>query len=161
MGTKKLAKTEVVLQSDENGEQIASIQTNTFIAESEPQYVKLYIQDIGKLNNISGKSNEVLFEFIKLMSYNNMILAYKPVKQMIARSLNISLHTVDKSVKEFKKKGLFISVARGIYMADPKLFGKGKWSDIKNLRLIIDYNDDGTKKIKSNLPEQIQLKLGL
>ena len=95
------------------------------------------------------------------MGYNNVIPAYKPIKQMIAKKLNISLHTVDKAVKMLKKNGLFIPFARGMYIADPNLFAKGKWSDIKNLRLVINYESDGTKKLKSNLPEEVQTRLNL
>ena len=95
------------------------------------------------------------------MGYNNVIPTFKPIKEMIAKKLNISYHTVDKSVKLFRKKGLFIPIARGMYIADTELFAKGKWSDIKNLRLVIEYRENGEKKLKSNLPQQIQLKLGI
>jgi hypothetical protein len=159
---KKVSRSEVTTEVDrDTGEIGREVKTDTFLIDREPDFVKLYVQDIAKLNDVVGQENNVLLEFIRYMGYNNIIPAYKPIKQMIARKLNVSLHTVEKSIKKFKKKGLFISVSRGIYMADPELFGKGKWSDIKNLRLVIEYKPDGTKKLSSNLPEQMQLKLGL
>jgi len=159
---KKVSRTELRTEvNNETGEIGREVKTDTFLIDREPEFVKLYIQDIARLNDVTGKQNQVLLEFVRHMGYNNIIPTYKPIKKMIARKLNISLHTVDSAVKTFKKKGLFISVDRGIYMADPELFGRGKWSDIQNLRLVIDYNQDGTKKLSSNLPEQLQLKLGL
>jgi hypothetical protein len=158
---KKVSKTEESHLVSEDGEILKSLKTSTYAVESEPAYIKLYIQDIGILNNITGKSNEVLLEFIRHMGYNNVIPTYKPIKQMIAKKLNISLHTVDKAVKMLKKNGLFIPFARGMYIADPNLFAKGKWSDIKNLRLVIQYDSDGTKRLKSNLPEEVQTRLNL
>jgi DNA primase len=72
---------------------------------------------------------------------------------------------LNKAIDTFYKKGLFIRVARGVYMADPELFARGKWEDIRELRLVIDYvtDDNGrtTKKLKSDLSESVQLRLGL
>ena len=163
MSKKTLSKTEIIQTVDKNtGEMLdMQISSTSMQIDREPEYVKLYMQDIGRFKDLSGKTNEILLEFIKSMGYNNVIPVYKPIKLMIARKLDISIHTVDSAVKEFKKKGLFISVARGIYIADPKLFAKGKWSDIKSLRLVIDYNKDGTKSLSSNITEELQLKLGL
>ena len=140
--------------------QTLNVNVSSFLVDKEPEFIKLYIQDIGRLNSINGKANEVLLAFISKMGYNNLIPTYKPIKEMIARDLGISLHTVNAAIKSFKKKGLFIPFARGMYIADPELFARGNWKDIKQLRVIIDYNKDGSKKIKSNLIEQVkQLKL--
>jgi len=137
-----------------------NVNVSSFMVDKEPEFIKLYIQDIGKLNAINGKANDVLLAFISKMGYNNIIPTYKPIKEFVARDLGISLHTVEAAIKKFKKKGLFIPVARGLYIADPELFARGSWKDIKQLRVIIEYNKDGSKKIKSNLTEQIrQLRL--
>lgn len=48
-----------------------------------------------------------------------------------------------------------------MYITDPNLFGKGKWTDIKKLRLVVEYDKDGTKKLSSNLSKELQLRLGL
>jgi hypothetical protein len=99
------------------------------------------------------------------MGYNNIIVSYKPVKEMTCRKLGISINYLNKAIDTFYKKGLFIRVARGVYMADPELFARGKWEDIRELRLVIDYvtDDNGrtTKKLKSDLSESVQLRLGL
>lgn len=158
---KKVTRSEIKSTVNQNGKTIDVVKTDTFLVDREPDYVKLYIQDVARLNDITGEQNNVLLEFIRHMGYNNVIPTYKPIKQMIAKNLNISLHTVEKAVKTFSKKGLFISVARGLYMADPELFAKGKWSDIKNLRLVIEYKQDGSKKISSNISEELQLKLNI
>ena len=99
-------------------------------------------------------------ELIKSMGYNNVIPAYKPIKEMICRNLGIKMDYLNKSIDAFYKAGLLIRLHRGIYMADPELFARGKWEDIKNLRLVIEYKKDGTKQLKSNLPQEVQLKLG-
>lgn len=160
---KKITKTETIeILNKETGEILATeISSTTMQVDREPEYVKLYMQDIGRFKGLSGSSNDILLEFIKSMGYNNVIPVYMPIKKMVAKRLNLSIHTVNSAIKEFKKKELFISVARGIYIADPKLFAKGKWADIKSLRLVIEYGKDGTKTLSSNLREELQHKLGL
>lgn len=157
----KVTKTEVYTVTSDNGEVIEEHNHQTFMVEREPYYVKLYIEDIGRLNGISTTQNKILLAFIRSMGYSNVIPVYKPIKMMIAKDLNVSLNTINMAVSDFKKKGLFIQIARGMYIADPNLFGKGKWSDIKSLRLSIEYKEDGTKKLSSDLPEQLRLNLGI
>lgn len=157
----KVTKTEVYTVTNNSGEVVEEHNHQTFMIEREPYYVKLYIEDIGRLNGISTTQNKILLSFIRSMGYSNLIPTYKPIKMMIAKELNVSLNTINMAVSDFKKKGLFIPVARGMYIADPNLFGKGKWSDIKSLRLSIEYKKDGTKKLSSDLPEQLKLNLGI
>lgn len=161
MAKRKVTKTEIYTQYDENGEENRSIKNETYQVESEPDYVKLYIQDIGRLKNFTSAQNKILLAFMRYVGYKNVIPAYKPIKMLIAKELNISIETVNKAVTEFKKKGIFIPIARGIYIADPELFGRGKWADIKNLRLIIDYNSNGTKTISSSIGDQLKIDLGI
>ena len=162
MGKKKISQITIKEISDSNGE-IKSTENSvtSFTYETEPEYIKLYLNDIGKLNGLSPASNKVLLELIRGMSYNNVIPVYMPIKKMIANKLNISVHAVEKGIKEFYNKGLFVRAARGVYIADPNLFGKGKWTDIKKLRLTVEYGKDGKKQLSSNISQELQLKLGI
>ena len=112
---KKVTKTEIT-ETYQNGEKIVDkIKSTGFLVDSEPEYVKLYIRDIGRLNEINGKANDILFSFISSMGYNNIIPTYKPIKQMIARDLNVSLSTVESAVKLFKKRIIYFICSRNIY----------------------------------------------
>ena len=143
----------------ETGEVVSQTKNHTFLAEREPDYVKIYLQDIGRLNDLTSKQNEILMAFIGAMGYKGIIPAFKPIKEQLAMDLGVSLNTVNKAVQTFKDKGLFIPFKRGMYIADPMLFGRGRWSDIKDLRLIIEYNQDGSKKLTTNIPDNIQHRL--
>ena len=124
----------------------------------------MYISDVARLKNVPNGMSPILLELISQMGYNNIIPAYKPIKLITCNRLGISLDYLNKAITEFYKKGLFIRVARGVYMADPELFARGKWEDIKQLRLVVDYDIDKKgntiKKLKSNLSEEVQLRLG-
>jgi len=165
MGTKKFTQTKVTEVLDkETGEIVEISNTKTFQFEKEPEYIKMYISDVARLKEIPAKMSPILLELVSQMGYNNLIPAYKPIKLMTCRKLGISIDYLNKAIQEFYNKGLFIRVARGVYVADPDLFARGKWEDIKQLRLVIEYENksdgSGVKKLKSNLSEEVQLRLG-
>jgi len=158
---KKITKATTIKTVDvETGELIEISSEETYVVEKEPEYIKMYISDIARLSNIPKGMDSILMSFVKHMGYNNVIPVYMPIKKMIANDLGCSVSYINKAIDVFYKKGVFIRAARGMYIADPNLFARGSWSDIKDLRLVIDYKANGTKKLASNLPEQMQLKLG-
>jgi hypothetical protein len=127
------------------------------IIEKEPEYVKIYLADIMRLNNLPKSSEMLMNCLLKSMSYNNIIPAYAPIKRMICHELKISMDTLNKGIDNLYKAGILIRIERGVYMADPNLFGKGEWKNIKNLRLIVEYSEDGTKKISGERVNQLKL----
>lgn len=158
---KKIITSNSVEVIDHNTGEVHQTTINTtFLLDKEPDFIKMYVSDIARLKELPTGMQPILMELIKSMGYNNVIPAYKPIKEMICRNLGIKMDYLNKSIDAFYKAGLLIRLHRGIYMADPELFARGKWEDIKNLRLVIEYQRDGTKQLKSNLPQEVQLKLG-
>lgn len=127
------------------------------IVEKEPDFIKLYVADIMKLNNLPRNSGLVMNCLLKSMSYNNIIPAYAPIKRVICAELNIGMDSLNKAIDSLFKAGMLVRIERGVYMADPNLFGKGEWKNIKNLRLVIDYKEDGTKQISGGNASQLKL----
>jgi len=157
---KKITHSQTKQIINNEGEILETEIVQTFQVDKEPDFIKMYIADINRLNNLPKGMDVILLALLKTMSYTNIIPVYMPIKQVIAREIGVSIVYLNKAIEAFYKTGIFIRVARGIYMADPELFAKGSWNDIKKLRLVIDYNKNGTKSLKSNLPEEMQLKLG-
>lgn len=155
---KKVVKEVIDITTDlETGEVVEERQRKTSYLPKEPDFVKLYIRDLGRLKNLSPATSKVMHALLKSMGYNNVIAAYSPIKKMICRDLGISVSTLNNSINDLYKKGLLIRVDRGIYLADPELFGKGAWEDIRELRLVITYKEDGTKEIKGDRANQLKL----
>ena len=163
MGKRKVTRTEVTETVDKTtGEiEVNKVQSQSFLIDREPDYVKLYLEDITRLKDIPAGMNKVLFELMKGINYNGIIMAYKPVKDLMCMNMGISINYLNKCIDEFYKKGILIRYARGVYIADPNLFAKGSWKDIQNLRLVIEYNIDGTKTLKSNVSEEMKAQLKL
>lgn len=135
----------------ETGEVTLVTREQTSMIEREPDYVKLYIGDIMRLNELPPATGKVMIALLKSMGYNNIIPAYAPIKRMICRDLGITMNTINKAIDNLVKKELLIRFERGMYLADPNLFGRGKWADIKEIRTVITYNEEGKKEIKAEV----------
>ncbi|RZK38469.1 MAG: hypothetical protein EOO61_07940 [Hymenobacter sp.] len=115
------------------------------VVPKEPDFIKLYLDDIGMLKNIPTWTNSVLFELLKLMSYKNQIVLNSTVKHDIASDLGIATKSVDNALGLLVKQGVLTRRGTGVYIASPMLFGKGEWKDIRKLRLTIEYSKEGRK----------------
>jgi hypothetical protein len=158
---RKVTQTNIVETVDiRTGEiELNTVQSQSFLIDREPDYVKLYLADVTRLKDIPAGMNKVLFELMKSINYNGIIMAYKPVKDLMCLNMGISVNYLNKCIDEFHRKGILIRYARGVYIADPNLFAKGSWKDIQNLRLVIEYNIDGTKTLKSNVSDEMKAQL--
>lgn len=157
MGTKNVFVREVSEVITDSGEITKTVTQEVSMFEREPPYVKLYLQDIGRLNGLNNSEQKLVNELVFNMGFNNVVPGYKPVKEMIAEKLGMNYNTLDKSLKELHKKGILIRKARGLYIMDPNIFGRGSWRDVKKIRMVIDYNEDGTKSINAEVSSQLRI----
>lgn len=163
INTKKMKKknlyvreiTEVTNHTD--GEVIQTTRQEMTMFDKEPPYVKFYLQDIGRLNGLNGAEQKLINELVFNMGYNNIVPSYKPVKEMIAEKIGVAYNTLEAAIKELYKKGILIRKARGLYIMDPHLFGRGSWKDVQKIRMVIEYNADGTKSINTEVSKQLGL----
>ena len=140
----------------ETGESKTVRSYKSMAIDKEPPYVKIYLDDIASVNGLPPTASKVLNLLMTSMGYNNMIPLLKPFKQMICNNLDIKMNTLDKITGQLREKGIIHKFARGLYIMDPHLFAKGRWEDIQNLRLVIEYDDNGNRKLSSNAPEQLK-----
>ena len=137
------------------GEVISSTSQQVSLFEKEPPYVKVYLEDIGRLNNLNASEQRVVNELVFNMGFNNVVPSYKPVKELIAQKLGMQYNTLDKAIKELHKKGILIRKARGLYIMDPHIFGRGSWKDVSKIRMTIDYLPDGSKAINTEISKAL------
>lgn len=160
MKTKKIYRQETKVTIDNNtGEIIQETDVTKSIVECEPNFIKMYVNDILKLKDVPKASNDVLNVLLANMSYQNIVVMIKPIKNLICEQTGLKSNTVNKAIQNLHKAGILIRKDRSVYIVDPTLFAKGKWEDIKKLRLVIDYKPNGTKEINSNMVEQLKLKI--
>ncbi len=131
--------------SQETGEIMQS--KTVYKAQTEPEYVKLYIDCILTVKGLRKGLNPIFMAFLKYMSYadvgeesgGQIIFVNKTMKELIAKQLGIGLYSVDKALGELTKAGIFKRIATGTYQVNPNIVGKGEWKDIKNIRATFDF----------------------
>jgi len=127
----------------------------------EPNYIKLYLQDIAYLHGLPASAKDIMSELLQYVSYGTQeIILNKSVKNRIAESINISPKTVDNKLQELVRVGIIDRVAAGTFTLNPYLFGKGDWKTInelrnKNIHLKIIYDKKtNTRSIKGYQDDQ-------
>jgi hypothetical protein len=117
----------------------------------QPSYVKLYLADISYLNQLPKWANGILYELLVVMNYKNEIFLNGELKRRIAEKLNIKPKSIDQALTNFVKQSVLNRIGPSSYRANPWLFGKGKWEDIRGIRLVVEYNLKGERSITADI----------
>ena len=138
---------------DEHGEVKSNVRSTVVSIGAEPDYVKLYLQDILYLKNLQTNQSALLYELLTYLNYNNEIMLNSVAKQRIADKLGTTRQVVDNNLGKYVKANILERIGRGTFRANPYLFGKGSWKDIselrsKNIHLAINYNPNGSRDVK-------------
>lgn len=140
----------------ETGEEIKTTIEEDVIAQVEPYYVKLYLEDLSYLKNIQGCS-ELMFELLKNMTYEGIIILNSSIKRIIASELNVSVGHIDNQLSKIVKQGVFFRVDRGVFQPNPYLFGRGDWTNIRELRkkflIELDYNSTDGRVVRFHIDD--------
>jgi len=133
--------------------------THTVKVEQEPSFIKLYIKDMCKLNDVPKNANKILIALLEYVNYNNEIILSAGLKKRIAKELEITPPSLNNGISRLVKSELICSVERGIYLLNPNMFGKGKWKDIKELQITWDYSNKGRvlEEVKTSVTSQPSL----
>lgn len=115
----------------------------------------MYFTDLINLMRLEKTTLVVLLCMCREMGYNNVVTINKSMKERVSKELEISIRTFEGCISKLHKVGFMSRINNGEYLVDPNLFARGNWKDIKNLRLTITYNPDGTRTIRSNVMEEM------
>lgn len=148
---KKIIDTSIerIIKTDIDGIVVSDETTmsNTIrIVEKEPAYMKLYLDDLALLRQLSKMENLILHEIFKITQYNtNRVILNKFYREEIARKLEIKDQTIRNAISKLSKLNLLIKQGTGVYILNPNHFGIGDWSSLKGLRMTIEYTNEGKK----------------
>lgn len=149
MDTRKIVDSivERTIKHDSEGNIISdetSMQNKIRLVDKEPAYMKLYLDDISLLRQLSKMENLILHEIFKITQYNtNRVVLNKFYRDGISENLGIKDQTVRNAISKLRKLDFLIKEGVGVYILNPKYFGIGDWSALKGLRLVIEYTNEG------------------
>lgn len=128
--------------------------------EPEPPFIKMYIEDLGRLYQLKLGHQSILSCIASGVDYDGTIGITATRKAKIAAKLGCSMKSIENALTEYVRTGILVRIGRGEYELDPSLFAKGAWRDIcerrKDFQAKITYSKTGRKIEMMPLDEPIQ-----
>jgi hypothetical protein len=143
----KFAKHSSTIKTDTGD--ITEVQDNYKIKiAQEPDYIKLYLNTLLTFKDLPKQMSSVLFQLLKLMGYadpeckfgGQLISLTAFQKKQIIERLGIQPNTLDQHISKLVKSGIIRRVGYGTYQANPNMFGRGEWLDIKAIKATFNFN---------------------
>lgn len=160
MKSNKITQQNEIIIDSETGEIINQERKEVLSVGKEPNYYKVYINDLANLQGLNPTEKKVLEILSANMSFDNIIVVIKPIKEKLAKSINGSFESVKKAIIGLTKKEILLKEERACYRVNPKYIAKGKWEDIKALRLVVEYSSKGREiSIEKITPHHIEYKV--
>ena len=160
MFNNKINQQNTVIINSETGEVIEQTKKESLPVGKEPNYYKVYINDLANLQGLNTTEKMVLELLSANMTFDNLIVLIKPIKEKLMKMTGKSYECIEKAVKELAKKKILLREERSCYRVNPKYIAKGKWEDIKALRLVIEYSEQGREiSIEKVTPFHIEYKV--
>lgn len=122
---------------------------------TEPNYLKLYIDDLGLLNKLSGGETRVLIHIAALANYEGEIVLPLVIKKRIAEKAGVKVQSTSDILTKFINKGILKRIDKTLYLLNPDLFARGKWREIrerrKTFQSVTTYYPNGEKTIETKI----------
>jgi hypothetical protein len=131
--------TENTITDVNTGEIVKSEISKEFYLPKEPDFIKLYLNDVAYMSDLPKWVTGILYDLLRRMDYENIISLPSGTKRLIAEKMSINPKTIDNALGQFVKKGILIKKDTGVYLANPTYFGKGSWANIYKIRMTVSY----------------------
>lgn len=157
---KTIFQSEKSIVDKETGEVTHLESTNILRIQDEPPYVKLYLDDLVKINDLPKNTSKILYQFVRKMNYDGQIVLNSAVKRMIASAINVKEQSISNSITSLIQKDIMHRVDTGMYVLNPNLFAKGSWGDVRKLRnkyleFKITYTPEGKRILASDIKDSL------
>lgn len=146
--------------NDLTGELLSMTTATTDIntVPTEPNYLKLYVDDLGLLNKLSGGETRALIHIAAIANYDGEVVLPLLIKKRIAEKAGVKAQAISDTIVKLISKGILKRIGAAVYMLNPDLFARGKWRVIREQRKafqsITTYYPDGVKKTMTQIVEE-------
>jgi hypothetical protein len=136
------------------GKMIQETTTNVVAIRQEPQFVKVYLNDLNNLLQLPTSCTNISYALLQIMGYDGTIRLTMATKVKISATLGITEGSFKNYLTQLVKAGVLFRSATSEYEMNPHLFAKGHWNEIHKRRedfeLKIRYKSNGSKTIEGN-----------
>ena len=135
---------------NEVGEIIETEKEQIINIQKTDDFIMTFTKDLGYLKNLSKGEIVVFFGLLQIVNNNNEIILNSGFKKRISENFDIKLESINVLLSQLVKKNMIIKTEEmGVYLLNVFLFGKGKWTDIKKMRMLIEWDFKEKKKTVS------------
>ena len=139
---KKITKTDL-----ESGQIIETETEQTLNFGKTDDFVMTFTKDLGYLKNLSKGEIVLFFGLLQIVNNNNEIILNAGIKKRMSENFDIKLESINVLLSQLVKKNMILKTDEmGVYLLNVFLFGKGKWTDIKKMRMMIEWDFKEKKK---------------
>lgn len=139
------------------GEAVSSESTNVVRIAQEPAYVKMYVQDLGNLMELTGGQKTLLYALVGKIDFEGIISLNASSRKRLAKNCGLSDGAFRNGISALCKKEILRRVAANEYEVNPHYFAKGEWRQInqrrKDFELRIRYTQDGGREVTTGEAE--------
>lgn len=147
MGKRKINQTAERIETNADGELQSYQKDTSFYVDTEPPYVKMYLDTILYLKDLPRTHNPILHCVLMRIPWANQtqdIAINAHIKRQIAEEVGCSISKVNNALSDLVKGEVMYRVGVGTYQVNPHFFGRGQWTDIEKLRLSVTFDGKGT-----------------
>ena len=140
-------------------EQYTEESTRT-IYHTEPDFIKVYLQDIIYLKNLPKSSSSTVFALLKRSTYANSeygltVTLCPEIRRVICQELDFKkTQSFNNQLNSLVKADILKHIGTNLYQFNPYLFGKGDWKDVSKIRATWTYTLDGRSVNAEFIKEQ-------
>lgn len=112
----------------------------------EPNFVKLYIEDLCTIKGLSTTQYKIFNFMLENMNWDN-IVAYGPnTKDKFLTEHNLINQTFNNNISRLIQSGLIERMGRGEFLVNKKYAVKVEWSKVQKIRWVTEYTKKGKKQ---------------
>lgn len=145
-------RTDRTVASADTGEVMTYESLTVSRMPAEPPFVKMYLDDLGRVLDLPGGPRDILYTLVRKMDYDGVISLTPAGRQRICDSHGIRPQTFANYLQTLIKADVIRMAGRGEFLMNPALFARGSWEDIQKLRggfeMVVRYDRHGGKSVE-------------
>jgi len=112
----------------------------------EPDFVKLYIEDLCKIKGLSGTQYRIYLFMIDNMNWENLVSYGATAKTRFLKENELLNQSFNNNISQLISTGLIKRMGRGEFLVNKKYAVKTEWSKVQKIRWVTEYTGAGRKQ---------------
>lgn len=128
-------------------EQHVEIERQEVELSVEPDFAKLYLQDLAKLLSLSGGELRLLLKLAQLANYDGKVAVPIGIKREIESEVGMNVRSISNALVKLVKHEFIKNLGGSVYLISPEHIAKGRWREViakrKAFKMTVEYSEKG------------------